>query len=111
MADVVPEAVPGMVPGAVPDVVPEAVPDVVPVVVPWYSTASLVRSMNASSSDTLRALTDCDTPVDEKQPDAVGKVPNRRCDSNHIHDEDGNHAKLTRDDVERIHAELVAQAS
>src|SRR5437764_14365361 len=36
----------------------------------------------------LRSLTDRDAPVNQKQPNAVGEMPNRCRDPNVVHDED-----------------------
>jgi hypothetical protein len=52
------------------------------------------------SCQTLRALSDRDAPVDKKQPDAVGEMPDSGCDTDQVDQENPPDMKLTGDDVE-----------
>src|SRR5689334_16215538 len=52
------------------------------------------------TSQALRALSDRNAPIDEKQPDAIRQVPDRSSDTDYVDYKDRHHAKLTRDDVE-----------
>src|SRR5262245_51360762 len=52
------------------------------------------------TGQTLCPFADGDAPIDQKQPDAICEVPNRRGNTDHVDDKDRNHAKLTSNDLE-----------
>ena len=74
------------------------------------ATAALMPTSNSTTPkadtcitrQTLGAFTNRDAPVDQKQPDTVREVPDRGRDADHVDDKYRHHAKLTRDNVERL---------
>src|SRR5205814_1019465 len=50
----------------------------------------------------LRALADRDAPVNQKQPNTIGEMPNRRRDPDDVNDKDAEVMKLPRDDLETL---------
>ena len=51
------------------------------------------------TSQSLRAFTNGDAPIYEKQPDAISQMPNRCGDTDHVDDEYRDHVKLSRNDL------------
>src|SRR5204863_3857741 len=49
-----------------------------------HSQQHQAKSPTSVSANTLRALANRDSPIDEKQPDPVGQMPNGRGDSNKV---------------------------
>src|SRR2546422_1537336 len=50
----------------------------------------------------LRSLTDRDAPVNQKQPNTVGEMPNGRRNSDHVYDKDSDVMEFPRDDIETL---------